>query len=84
MMKQRKDLPNCRCGDPESVQHFIEDCALYEDIRERLRRRLLYSCGIKDFSAKTFLEDNPLKPFRGSINLIFEDFLSKTKRFDKQ
>ena len=82
-----QDSPNCRCGDPESVQHFIEDCALYDDIRERLRTRLFYSCRIKDFSAKTFLEvskDNPLKPFRDSIDLIFEDFLSKTKRFVKQ
>ena len=47
-----QDLPNCRCGDPESVQHFIEDCALYDDIRERLRTRLFYTCGIKDFGAK--------------------------------
>ena len=43
---------NCRCWDPESVQHFIEDCELYGDIRERMRTRLFYSCGIKDFSAK--------------------------------
>ena len=49
--------------DRESVQHFIEDCELYDDIRERLRMRLFYSCGIKDFSAKTLLDvskDNPL------------------------
>ena len=49
--------------DVESVQHFIEECTLYEDIRERLRTRLFYNCEIKDFSAKTFFEvskDNPL------------------------
>ena len=27
-----QDSLNCRCGDPESVQHFIEDCELYDDI----------------------------------------------------
>ena len=63
-----QDSPNFRCGDPESVQHFIEDCELYDDIRERLRTRLFYSncCGIKVFSAKTSLEvfkDYPFKPF---------------------
>ena len=35
-----QDSPNCRCRDPESVQIFIEDCELYDDIRERLRTRL--------------------------------------------
>ena len=74
-------------SDSSSTYSLMEDCALYEDIRERLRTRLFYSSIINDFSAKTFLEvskDNPLKPFRDSINLIFEDFLSKTKRFDKK
>ena len=34
------------------VMTFKEDCKLYGDICERLRTRLFYSCGIKDFSAK--------------------------------
>ena len=25
-----QDPPNCRCGDPESVQHFIEGSEVYD------------------------------------------------------
>ena len=39
-----QDPPNCRCGDPESVQTV--NCVT---IHERLRTRLFFSCGIKDF-----------------------------------
>ncbi|MCG7878799.1 MAG: reverse transcriptase domain-containing protein [Candidatus Thiodiazotropha endolucinida] len=80
-----KETPNCNCGDPESVQHFIEECKTYDDIRERLRTRLFYSCGISDFTMKLFLEvikEDPLKPYREVINSIFEEFLAETGRFD--
>ena len=77
-----QDSPNCRCGDPESVKHFIEDCELYNNICERLRTRLFYSCGIKDFSAKTFLEvsrDNPLNPLETASTSYLKIFFPKQK-----
>ena len=34
---------NCRCGDRESVQHFIEDCELYGDICEDKDKEALFN-----------------------------------------
>ena len=30
-----KDSPDCTCGETESVRHYIEDCKLYESVREK-------------------------------------------------
>ena len=30
-------LPDCLCGRPETVKHYIEECENYEEIRERCR-----------------------------------------------
>ena len=40
------DSPDCICGETESVRHYIEDCEIYESVREKLRVRLYLSGGI--------------------------------------
>ena len=35
-----KDSPDCICGELENVRHYIEDCEMYESVREKLRVRL--------------------------------------------
>ena len=59
------DSPDCICGETESVRHYIEDCELYESVREKLRVRLFQRGGIFEFKASVFLEvywDNQFSP----------------------
>lgn len=81
-----KDSPQCECGDPESVSHFIEVCEKYEECREKIRTRLFLQTGINDFSVKLFLEvreKGPFYQYREILNEALEEFIKGTERFDK-
>ena len=82
-----KDSPDCVCGETESVRHYIEDCELYESVREKLRVRLFQSGGIIEFKASVFLEvlkDDPYEQERINIMSVLEDYIRETKRFEKK
>ena len=81
-----KDSPDCICGETESVRHYIEDCELYESVREKLRVRLFQSGGIFQFKASVFLEvlkEDPYEQERINIMSVLEDYIRETKRFEK-
>ena len=81
-----KDSPDCICGETESVRHYIEDCELYESVREKLRVRLFQSGGIFEFKASVFLEvlkEDPYEQERINIMSVLEDYIRETKRFEK-
>ena len=44
-----KESPLYTCGEPESIKHYIEDCAQYEEIREKFRSRLFFDIGSGEF-----------------------------------
>ena len=81
-----KDSPDCICGETESVRHYIEDCELYESVRETLRVRLFQSGGIFEFKASVFLgvlKEDPYEQERINIMSVLEDYIRETKRFEK-
>ena len=81
-----KDSPDCICGEAESVRHHIEDCEIYESVREKLRVRLFQSGGIFEFKASVFLEVLKEDPYQQErINMsVLEDYIRETKRFEKK
>jgi len=67
----------------ESVDHFIEDCSLYDITRERLRSELWAKAGIVDFSSEMLLvkkKEDQWKEWRGILIEALGDFISSTNR----
>ena len=80
------DSSDCICGETESVRHYIEDCELYESVREKLRVRLLQSGGKFEFKASVFLEvlkESPYEQEKINIMAVLEHYIRETKRFEK-
>ncbi|MEW8548209.1 MAG: reverse transcriptase domain-containing protein [Candidatus Thiodiazotropha sp.] len=79
-----KDSPLCECGEIESVKHYLEDCAIFQDVRERLRVRMVKEIGICEFSTKMFLgvrKDKEEEYQTDQIITILEDYVQETRRF---
>ena len=60
----------CQCGETESMKHFLLECELYENEREKLKRNLFRSCGIDHFDMNILLDLKPdyeFKEWRSSI-----------------
>ena len=71
-----KDSSDCICGETESVNHCIEDCEIYESVREKLRVRSFQSGGIFEFKASVFLEavkEDPYEQERINHMAVLED-----------
>ena len=82
-----KDSPDCICGETESVRHYIEDCEIYESVREKLRVRQFQSGGIFEFKASVFFEvlkEDPYEQERINIMSVLEDYIRETKRLKKK
>ena len=47
------ESPLCKCGEPESVKHFTEECEQYEEIRENLRSILFFGTCNSELSCKS-------------------------------
>ena len=74
----------CQCGEIETVKHFLLECELYENEREKLRSNLFRSCGIAQFDMNILLDlkpDDEFKEWRSSILEELEAFVVETKRF---
>ena len=81
-----KDSPDCICGETESVRHYIEDCEIYESVKEKLRVRQFQSGGIFEFKASVFFEvlkGDPYEQERINIMSVLEDYIRETKRLKK-
>ena len=79
------DSPLCQCGDPETVQHYIEECTRYDDIRERLRTRICRDTGTFEFTKDLLLtinsEDSHYQD-RHTLTTAIDEFIIESKRFD--
>ena len=67
----------CQCGEIESVKHFLLECEIYENEREKLRSNL-FSCGITHFDMNVLLDlrpDDEFKEWRSSILEELETFV---------
>ena len=74
----------CQCGEIESVKHFLLECEIYENEREKLRSNLFRSCGITHFDMNVLLDlrpDDEFKEWRSSILEELETFVVESKRF---
>ena len=79
-----KDTRLCKCGEVETIDHFIEECCLYEVKREHLKKEIFLKAGINEFSTKLLLAampDDPYKEFRDELSNILNQFVESTKRF---
>ena len=68
----------------ESVKHYLLECALYENEREHLRRKLFETCGIAHLDLNLILDAKRNEEFiewRFVILTGLEAFVAKTKRF---
>ena len=60
----------CVCGDIETVQHFILECPLYEDNRQKLQKNLFLQLGIPYLDMDLLLgnsENENLSSWRESV-----------------
>lgn len=80
------DTPICSCGEVESVEHYIQECQNYEDLRERLSVKLHQLTGICEWTPALFLDlrmKDKNEEFRLQLTETFDEFLERSKRFLK-
>ncbi|MEW8544656.1 MAG: reverse transcriptase domain-containing protein [Candidatus Thiodiazotropha sp.] len=80
------DTSVCNCGEVESVEHYIQECQKYEDIREYLSVKLHQLTGICEWTPALFLDlkvKDIHEEFRLQLTEIFDEFIEKSKRFSK-
>ena len=74
----------CQCRHIESISHYLLECPLYENQREKLRRILFEICGIAHLDLNLLLDvktDDDYKEWRTLILSELETFVAETKRF---
>ena len=74
----------CQCSQIESIGHYLLECPLYENQREKLRRKLFETCGIVHLDLNLLLDvkaDDDYKEWRTLILSELETFVAETKRF---
>ena len=74
----------CQCSHIGSISHFLFECPLYENQREKLRRKLFETCGITHLDLDLLLDvktDYDYKEWRTLILSELETFVAETKRF---
>ena len=72
--------------DMESVEHYIQECQNYEDLRERLSVKLHQLTGICEWTPALFLDlrmKNKNEEFRLQLTETFDEFLERSKQFLK-
>ena len=71
----------CVCGDIEIVQHFILECPLYEDNRQKLQKNLFLQLGIPYLDMDLLLgysENENLSGWRESVICELEQYTANT------
>ena len=74
----------CQCSHIESISHYLLECPLYENQREKLTRKLFETCGITHLDLNLLLDvrtDDDYKERRTLILSELETFVAETKRF---
>ena len=77
------DSPFCDCGQVETVAHYLEECHLHEDTRERLKVDLFHRAGLFEFSAQILLnkqKEDTHRDFRIILYDLLDDFIRSTGR----
>ncbi|XP_053393713.1 uncharacterized protein LOC128555451 [Mercenaria mercenaria] len=79
------ESPVCACQHgAETVQHYLEDCVIHEEARERLRlEEITRYIGVYSFNAELLLQrkkDDPYTEWRLLLNETLCSFISITKR----
>ena len=65
----KKDA-NSVCGEKETINHYLIECAKYENVREKMRKRLFACCGILHLDVNMLLEakqEDDFKEWRDCI-----------------
>ena len=78
------DTKSCECGDPETVQHYLLACPIYEDQREILQQRLFAAVGVPYLDLELMLKMKPDDEFKTDRTYILsevENFITNSKRF---
>ena len=73
----------CVCGEIETVQHFILECPLYEDNRQRLQKNLFLQLGIPYLDMDLLLgysENENISGWRESIICELGQYIANTGR----
>ena len=74
----------CQCSHIESISHYLLECPLYENQREKLRRKLFETCGIAHLDLNLLLNVKTVDDYKEWRTLILselETFVAETKRF---
>ena len=80
------DKPYCKCGEIETVDHYIMECEEFQDLREGLRVKLWQQTGLDLWSMEVFLTVTDKDEYyqeRIIINDILEEFLERSGRLTK-
>ena len=81
-----QESPKSRCGEIETVEHYICECELYEMERQSLLTHLFYQTGEQSLNIETFLslKEEVFKEHRESLLMLLNDFIISTKSFLQQ
>ena len=74
----------CRCGEIESVKHYLLECVIYDSAREIMRRKLSEICGIAHLDLNLLLDAKQNENFKDWRNIILSElgtYVAETKRF---
>ena len=77
--------PECKCGSPETTEHFLLECSNYTQQRELLARSIQRLCGIPSLDMQTLLgtEDIPnIDGSRDRIQTELATYIETTARFE--
>jgi len=77
----------CDCGEPETVEHYLFDCPLYDVPRQQLQLNLANRLGIWVMDVQILLEfdeDEYQKDWRETIVEELEKFILESNHFSKQ
>ena len=78
------DTKLCECGEPETVQHYLLACRIYEEQREILQQRLFAPVGVPYLDLELLLNMKPDDEFKTDRTYILselETFIKNSNRF---